>query len=201
MRKDQAMRHLLRIAFVAAPVALCSSPVLAHPGHDAGQTALQGFLHPLSGVDHVLAMLAVGLLAFSLGGRALWTVPLAFVLMMAVGGVLGAAGVELVGVEQGIAASVLVLGVLLVVAARLPLILAVLLAGAFAVFHGAAHGLEGAAGGAVSASYFAGFLAATLGLHCAGIALGAFTALEKNGLLQRATGAALGFAGLMMIIG
>jgi urease accessory protein len=139
-------------------------------------------------------------LAFSLGGRALWMVPLAFVVMMAVGGVLGVAGVELLGVEQGIAASVLVLGVLLVVAARLPAILAVLLAGAFAVFHGAAHGLEGTAGGTVSASYFAGFLLTTLVLHCAGIALGAvFT--EKNGVLQRATGAALGLAGLVMIIG
>jgi urease accessory protein len=198
MRKDQAMRRLLRIAFVAAPIALYSSQVFAHPGHDLGQTGLQGLLHPLSGVDHALAMLAVGLLAFSLGGRALWAVPLAFILMMAAGGMLGAAGVELVGVEQGIAASVLVLGVLLVVAARLPVILAVLLAGAFAVFHGAAHG---AAGGTVSASYFAGFLVATLGLHCAGIAFGAFTAVGKNDLLQRATGAALGFVGLIMIIG
>jgi urease accessory protein len=200
MRKEAAMLRLFRFVLVTAAIALASTPAFAHPGHELGLTALQGLLHPLSGVDHVLAMLAVGLLAFSLGGRALWMVPLAFVVMMAVGGVLGVAGVELLGVEQGIAASVLVLGVLLVVAARLPAILAVLLAGAFAVFHGAAHGLEGTAGGTVSASYFAGFLLTTLVLHCAGIALGAvFT--EKNGVLQRATGAALGLAGLVMIIG
>jgi urease accessory protein len=200
MRKEAAMIQLSRFVLVTTAIALASSPAFAHPGHDLGHTALQGLLHPVSGVDHLLAMLAVGLLAFSLGGRALWMVPLAFVFMMAVGGVLGATGVEMLGIEQGIAASVLVLGVLLVVAARLPMILAVLLAGAFAVFHGAAHGLEGAAGGTVSASYFAGFLLTTLVLHCAGIALGAaFT--EKNGMLQRATGAALGFAGLLMIIG
>ena len=194
------MIRLSRLVSLTGAIALCSTPAFAHPGHELSHTALQGLLHPLSGVDHLLAMLAVGLLAFSLGGRALWTVPLAFVVMMAVGGVLGATGVEVLGVEQGITASVLVLGVLLVVAARLPVILAVLLAGAFAVFHGAAHGLEGVAGGTVSASYFAGFLLTTLVLHCAGIALGAaFT--EKNGMLQRATGAALGFAGLLMIIG
>lgn len=94
------MRRLLRIAFVAAPIALYSNQVFAHPGHDLGQTALQGLLHPLSGVDHVLAMLAVGLLAFSLRGRALWAVPITFILMMAAGGMLGAAGVELVGVGR-----------------------------------------------------------------------------------------------------
>jgi urease accessory protein len=200
MRKESAMIRLSRLVSLTGAIALCSTPAFAHPGHELGHTALQGLLHPLSGVDHLLAMLAVGLLALSLGGRALWTVPLAFVVMMAVGGVLGATGVEVLGVEQGIAASVLVLGVLLVVAARLPVIVAVLLAGAFAVYHGAAHGLEGVAGGTVSASYFAGFLLTTLVLHCAGIALGAaFT--EKNGMLQRTTGAALGFAGLLMIIG
>lgn len=196
------MSRLSQTVLLAAAIALFSSPALAHWGHDISHTALSGFLHPLSGLDHILAMVAVGLLAFSLGGPALWLVPLAFVLMMAGGGVLGANGVVLPGIEQGIAASVLVLGILLIVAARLPMIFAVLLAGAFAVFHGAAHGLEGAEGGTVPLSYFVGFLVATLILHCAGIGLGAaFNAVEKKELLQRVAGVALGIAGLMMIVG
>jgi urease accessory protein len=196
------MSRLSQTVFMTAMIALFCSPALAHVGHDVTHTALSGFLHPLSGLDHILAMVAVGLLAFSLGGPALWLVPLAFVLMMAVGGVLGASGVVLPGIEQGIATSVLVLGILLIVAARLPLIFAVLLAGAFAVFHGAAHGLEGAEGGTVPLSYFIGFLVATLILHCAGIGLGAaFNAVDKKELLQRAAGVALGIVGLVMIVG
>lgn len=195
------MSRLSQIALIAAAIALCSSPVLAHPGHELGDTALQGFLHPLSGLDHVIAMVAVGLLAFSVGGRAIWTVPLAFVFMMAVGAVLGATGLGLPGVEQGIAASVLVLGMLIVVATRVPLIFATALAGAFAVFHGTAHGLEGATAGIVRTSYFVGFLLATAMLHCAGIALcAAFTALEKRNLFQRAVGTVVGLAGLAMIL-
>lgn len=175
------MSRLLQAVVMTVVIALFASPALAHVGHDVTHTALSGLLHPLSGLDHILAMVANGLLAFSLGGLALWLVPLAFVVMMAAGGVLGASGVVLPGIEQGIAASVLILGILLIVASRLPMIFAVLLAGAFAVFHGAAHGLEGAEGGAVPLSYFVGFLVATLLLHCAGIGLGAtFNASRKR---------------------
>jgi urease accessory protein len=195
------MSRLSKTALIAAAIALCAGPAFAHSGHEFGHTALQGFLHPLSGIDHVIAMIAIGLLAFCLGGRAIWTVPLAFVLMMAVGAVLGATGLGLPGVEQGIAASVLVLGMLIVVATRLSLIFATVLAGAFAVFHGTAHGLESAMAGIVT-SYFLGFLLATVMLHCAGIALGAaFAATENRNLLQRAAGTVVGLTGLMMIVG
>lgn len=187
---------------IAATIALCSGPVFAHPGHEIGHTAIQGFLHPLSGIDHILTMVSVGVLAFCLGRHAIWTVPLAFVLMMAVGRTLGASGVELPGVEQGIAASVLVLGALIAAAIRLPLLYATILVGAFAVFHGMAHGLEAAAEGVVPSSYFLGFLIATLALHGAGIALGVtFNAAEKTNLLQRAAGGVVGLAGFLMIFG
>lgn len=114
------MSRFSKTALIAGAIALCASPAFAHPGHEFGHTALQGFLHPLGGIDHVIAMIAVGFLALCRGGRAIWTVPLAFVLMMAVGAVLGATGLGLPGVEQGIAASVLVLGMLIVVATRPP---------------------------------------------------------------------------------
>lgn len=196
------MSRFSKTALLAGTIALCASPAFAHPGHEFGHTALEGFLHPLSGIDHVIAMIAVGLLAFCLGGRAIWTVPLAFVLMMAVGAVLGATGLGLPGVEQGIAASVLVLGMLIVAATRLSLIFATVLAGAFAVFHGTAHGLEGATTGIVPTSYFLGFLLASVTLHFAGIALGAaITAMENRNLVQRAAGTVVGLTGLMMITG
>lgn len=196
------MSRFSKTALIAGAIALCASPAFAHPGHEFGHTALQGFFHPLGGIDHVIAMIAVGALALCRGGRAIWTVPLAFVLMMAVGAVLGATGLGLPGVEQGIAASVLVLGMLIVVATRLSLIFATVLVGAFAVFHGTAHGLEGATTGIVPTSYFLGFLLATVMLHCAGIALGAaFAAIENRNLVRRAAGTAVGLTGLMMIVG
>ena len=113
----------------------------AHPGHGAAGLAA-GFAHPFSGLDHLAAMLAVGLLGARLGGRALWQVPLAFIAMMVLGGVLGMNGVALPFVEYGIAASVLVLVGAVVMARALPISAAVALAGLFAVFHGHAHGAE-----------------------------------------------------------
>jgi urease accessory protein len=196
------MFRLSQIVGFAATIAVCSSPVFAHTGHEIGHTAIQGFLHPLSGIDHILAMVSVGVLAFCVGGRAIWSVPLAFVLMMAVGGALGAAGVELPGVEQGIAASVLILGALIAAAIRVPLLCATVLVGAFAVFHGIAHGLEAVGNGVVPSSYFLGFIAATIALHGAGIALGVtFNAAERTKPLQRAAGAVVGLVGLVMVFG
>lgn len=196
------MRRLSQIAVLATPIVLCSSQAFAHPGHELGLTTLQGFLHPLSGIDHILAMVSVGLLAFCLGGRAIWMVPLSFVLMMAVGGALGATGMELPGVEQGIAVSVLILGALIAAATRLPLLCATILVGAFAGFHGVTHGLEGAADRVIADAYLLGFLVATMALHGAGIALGVtLSAVEKTNLLQRAAGAVVGLVGLSMIGG
>src|SRR5579863_3698485 len=130
------------------PLAILSLCVLAFVGSAAahpvpgaaGLTA--GFAHPLSGLDHVLAMVAVGLWAAQLGGRALWLVPASFVGFMTLGGALGMAGVHLPMVEAGILASVLILGILIAAAAQLPLAASVAVTGLFAIFHGHAHGTE-----------------------------------------------------------
>jgi len=130
-----------------------------------------GFAHPFTGLDHMLAMIAVGLWAAQLGGRARWAVPLAFLGAMTVGAGLALAGVRLPMVETGIASSVLVLGLLIAFAARLPVAVSAILVGAFAVFHGHAHGNE-LPQAASEALYGAGFLLATGALHVFGLGLG-----------------------------
>ena len=150
---------------------LLPSVAQAHPGHVAATGLAGGFAHPLSGLDHVCAMVAIGLWAAQVGGRALWAVPLAFVSLMTFGAVAGMSGHVMPFAEQGIAASVLILGILITAARRLPLAAAIGLIGFFALFHGYAHGAEMPA----TASGFAsvtGFLAATIGLHLLGIGLG-----------------------------
>jgi len=130
----------LAIAFLALPV-LAS----AHPGHDGHELTWDfsgGFAHPLSGWDHLLVMIAVGLWAAQLGGHARWLVPAAFAGVMALGAALGEEGVTFPGIEQGIAASVLVLGLLIAAAVRLPVTAGAALVGVFAIFHGLAHGAE-----------------------------------------------------------
>ncbi len=155
---------------------LLALPVLAqaHPGHDGHELTWDfngGFTHPLSGWDHLLAMIAVGLWAAQLGGRARWLVPVAFVGVMTLGAALGRTGVIFPGMEQGIAASVLVLGLLIAAAVRLPVTAGMALVGVFAIFHGFAHGAEmpGTAGGLF---YGAGFVVATALLHAIGVGSG-----------------------------
>ena len=165
----------------------------AHVGvHGAGLSA--GMIHPFSGLDHLLAMIAVGAWAAQQGGRARWAVPLAFVAMMAAGGAWGSLGGWLPGVESGIAASVLVLGLLIAFSARLPLAAGMALAGAFALFHGYAHGVEMPSG---SPLYALGFVLSTALLHAAG--LGAGLALKSS--LVRLGGAGLALAGMWMLAG
>ena len=157
MRNRSRLLGALSLLLVAAPLAQ------AHPGHEGHDFTWDfsgGFAHPLSGWDHLLAMIAVGLWAAQLGGRARWLVPSAFVGVMALGAALGHAGLMFPGVEQGIAASVLVLGLLIATAVRLPVAAGMALVGLFAGFHGIAHGAEmpATAGGL---SYGAGFILAT----------------------------------------
>jgi urease accessory protein len=128
-------------------------------------------MHPMGGLDHVLAMVAVGLLAARLGGRALWLVPLSFVTMMIVGGIAGVGGIGLPFVELGIAGSILVLGFVIALGHQIPTSLAMALAGFIAIFHGHVHGTEMPVDVAGFA-YGAGFVAATALLHAAGLALG-----------------------------
>jgi urease accessory protein len=163
------MHHTaLRIA--AALLALVPTVAFAHPGHD-GVSLMSGFMHPLGGVDHIIAMVAVGVLAARLGGRALWLVPTSFVAAMAVAGVAGMAGVGLPYAETGIAVSVVVLGAIVAFRVAMPVAVAMGLVAFFAVFHGYAHGAEMPA--AISGlAYGVGFVAATTMLHGIGLGLG-----------------------------
>jgi len=176
-----------------------ATPAWAHPGHEAGGLA-QGFLHPLGGLDHVLAMVAVGLIAARIGGRALLLVPASFLGMMAVGGAAGAAGSSLPYVETGIALSVVVLGAVLALGAVPPVAGAMALVGAFAVFHGFAHGAE-MPGVASGLAYGLGFLAATALLHAAGLGLGLAARRLDARPVWRVAGAGLAAAGLGLLSG
>ena len=161
----------LRTAAVFPVLLATTGAALAHPGHGDTAGFVHGFMHPMGGFDHVLAMVAVGLLAAHLGGRALWLVPAAFVAAMAAGGALGMAGVAVPYTEAGIMLSIVVLGLVAVLRLGMPVSVAMALAGFFAIFHGYAHGAEMPAG-ASGVTYAAGFLVATALLHAAGIAMG-----------------------------
>ena len=176
-------------------------PSLAHahvsPDHTSG--ALNGLSHPLLGVDHILAMLAVGLWAAQQGGRATWLVPASFVGLMAAGGMLGMAGFSLPFVEQGILTSVLILGVLIAAAVRLPLAASMTVVGLFAIFHGYAHGTEMQAG-VSGISYGLGFALATGGLHACGIGIGRLAQQSSKTPLLRFAGVVIALAGLWLCL-
>lgn len=165
---------------IALAASLVATPAFAHVGQGDHGGFLHGFLHPIGGLDHVLAMIGVGLLAAQLGGRALWLVPVSFVAMMVVGGLIGFAGVELPYVEVAIALSVIVIGLLVALDLGLPVAVAMALAGLFAVFHGHAHGMELPEGSA-PLDYAAGFVLGTSLLHVAGIGLGLALAQVARG--------------------
>lgn len=159
-------------ALAAVALAMMATGAEAHvgaPGHVHG--FYQGFLHPLTGFDHMLVMVAVGMFAARIGGRALVLVPLSFMAMMVGGGVLGIAGIPVPFVEVAIALSVVVLGAVVALQWKAPVAVAMALAGVFAVFHGVAHGVE-MPNNASGISYAAGFVAATGLLHAAGLAIG-----------------------------
>jgi urease accessory protein len=171
-------------------LALFFTPWLAqaNPGHYESSFS-HGLLHPLMGLDHICAMIAVGLWAAQRGGKAVWLLPVAFVVMMFAGGLLGKAGLALPQVEAGLLVSVLILGLLVAAAVRLPVWLSAMVAGVFAIFHGHAHAVETPMN--VSAlTYDVGFLLATAGLHLVGIAFGlAVARLGKISLVRYAGGA------------
>lgn len=164
------MTRLSRLAIFALAT-LIPSAASAHTGVGDSSGFAHGFMHPIGGLDHVIAMVAVGLLAARLGGRALWLVPLCFVTMMIVGGIAGVSGIGLPFVEFGISGSILVLGLMVALGRQIPPPLAMALAGFFAIFHGHAHGTEMPVD-AAGFAYGAGFVAATALLHAAGLALG-----------------------------
>src|SRR5262245_40106811 len=136
----QRFGSLVLLAIVA--VVLDPRSASAHTGIGPGHDLLHGLQHPLTGLDHILAMFAVGLWAVQRGGRAVWLVPLTFVLVMTIGGAIGISGVSLPFVEPGIVLSVVILGVFVAAAVRLPLPVSASIVGLFAIVHGYAHGTE-----------------------------------------------------------
>jgi urease accessory protein len=195
-------RIALRLS-AAAALALIPAIASAHPGHEGAAGLAHGFMHPLGGIDHILAMVAVGLIAARLGGRALWLVPASFVITMAVAGLAGMAGIGLAHAEAGIALSLVVLGAMIALRLTMPVAAAMALVGFFAIFHGYAHGAEMPE--TVSGlAYGAGFLAATGLLHGLGIALG-LTIDQSGEAFGRRTlrlgGTAAMLAGAVLLIG
>jgi urease accessory protein len=188
---------------LAAFFVLVPTVAFAHAGHGDVSGLTHGFTHPITGIDHVLAMVAVGVLAARLGGRALWLVPLSFVGVMVLGGALGMAGILLPFAELGVALSVVVFGLAIAVPFRLQMLAAVALAGLFALFHGQVHSTEIPA--AASALYYTvGFIAATTLLHATGISLGLLFRLETGKLghrLVQAGGGAMALFGATILVG
>ena len=182
------------LLFVAALA--CSPLVLAHTGTTAHTHAgfVDGALHPLTGADHLVAMLAVAAWS-ALAIRQVWAAPLAFVALLACGALAGAAGLLVPGIEPMIAASLVAVGLLIATLRRVPAIAAATLAGGFAFFHGAAHGVE------LGANIFvlAGLVAATAGLHLAGIALGQFV-LARHRWLPQLSGGLVALLGATLLL-
>lgn len=196
------MRHILSGKQGLLALILLGTDGIAH-AHTTGLPHMDfatGLGHPLGGLDHVLAMVAVGLWATQLGGRAPWLVPLTFVLTMAAGGICGFLGIPLPMVEMGIAGSVLILGVLVALASRLPLAASMALVGVFAIFHGHAHGAEMAVESSVL-WYSLGFMLATALLHGVGIGIGLATQLGLPARLVRLGGATIAASGALLLVG
>jgi urease accessory protein len=175
----------------------------ARPGHEGAPGFVHGFLHPLGGLDHILAMVAVGLFAARLGGRALWLVPASFVVTMAVAGVAGMTGFALPYVEAGIALSILVLGAAIALEMTMPVAAAMGLVAFFAVFHGHAHGAE-MPETMSGLAYGGGFVVATAALHALGIGLGLFIGHSGETVSRRilqVAGSAAALAGAALLAG
>ena len=172
----------------------------AHSAEGVAGGFLSGFTHPLFGWDHVVAMVAVGLWGAFLGAPAIWLLPIVFPLFMAGGAALGIAGIPIPSVEVGIAASAVVLGILVAAAARPPLWIAALIVGAFAIFHGHAHGTE-LPEATDALAYSIGFVVGTGLLHLIGIAFGLVAQWDWGRLAVRATGGAIAIAGVAFLTG
>jgi urease accessory protein len=173
--------------------------VMAHPGH-GGHGFTAGLAHPLSGIDHLAAMIGIGIWAMQRGGRARWLIPATFVLLMALGGVIQWLGVHVPMVESGIMASVLVIGLLVTFSLKLPLTAGMGLVAVFSVCHGAAHAAEMPANAAAT-TYGIGFVLATSFLHATGIALAIL--IQRIGGVRwvRASGVAMVAASLLLFLG
>ena len=192
MNKSTLLRTMVVVLGALLPSFAC-----AHTGLGEAGGFVHGLVHPAGGLDHVCAMLAVGLWAVQMGGRSVWAVPLAFVGVMTLGGVLPLLGIGLPFVEQGIALSVLLLGVLIAASVRLPLTLSGSMVGLFALWHGHAHGTEMPAA-ASGIDYALGFVLATAALHAIGIAFGLGMQRLMREHVIRAAGASIALCGIYL---
>ena len=185
-------------ALLAMLFLLAAMPALAHVQEGQAAGFFTGLRHPVSGLDHVLAMVAVGLWGAQLGAPAIWLLPVTFPLVMAFGGFLGLLGIPLPGVEVGIAASAILLGTMIAKEARPPLGLAAAMVAFFAVFHGHAHGAELPAGQS-GLTYSIGFVIATGCLHATGIGIGVIHRWGWGRIALRVAGAAVAAAGVFFL--
>ena len=194
MSRDSRPLH----AFVATALGALAVPAAAHV--EAARTAgfLSGLAHPVSGLDHVLAMVAVGLWGAQLGAPAIWLLPITFPIVMAAGGLVGLLGFPLPGVEIGIAVSAILLGAAVMSERRPPLYAAAALVGFFAIFHGHAHGTE-LPPGESGLLYSLGFVVATGCLHAIGIAIGSVHRWPAGRVALRVAGGGVGLAGLFFL--
>jgi urease accessory protein len=190
-------RSSLRPLGLFALVALMPALAHAHPGHDHTGFG-SGVAHPFQGLDHLLAMVAIGLWAAQLGGRARWIVPLSFVGTLTLGAVAGLAGLHLPGAEMGVAASVLLLGLLLLSAARLPLLASATIAALFALCHGYVHAAEIPAATS-TLGFLSGLIASTALLHALGLATALAAQSTARPLSLRLAGAAVVVLGLVAV--
>jgi urease accessory protein len=184
---------------LALGVSALSSAALAHTGLEHAFSFASGFKHPFTGLDHLLAMVGVGLWAGLNGGRALWLWPVAFVGVMVLGGLLGISGIAVPLVEAGILTSVVVLGLLVLTAVKLPAAAGAILVAAFALLHGHAHGAE-LPGEAAAPTYAAGFAIATAILHAVGISVARMASTANGRLAVRGAGALVAAAGVALAI-
>lgn len=192
------LSHAAVAAVIGAMVLGCV-PAFAHvaDGTSAGGF-VGGFAHPLFGLDHVVAMIAVGLWGAFLGAPAIWLLPIVFPLVMAIGGAVAILGVPVPAVEIGIASSAVVLGAMIALAARPPLGIAALIVGAFAIFHGHAHGGE-LPPGTDAVAFSVGFVVATGLLHLTGVAFGLLTRWQAGQIAVRAAGAVIALIGAVFL--
>jgi urease accessory protein len=187
------------LAFVMLLGLLWPRVAFAHVETGSATGFVNGFVHPISGWDHVLAMIAVGLWGAQLGQPAVWLLPVTFPMVMAFGGMLGLMGVAIPGVELGIATSAIILGVMVLWEARPPLAVAAVIVGVFAIFHGHAHGTE-LPEGASGLLYSIGFVVATGCLHGVGISLGLVHRWPVGKMALKGAGALVAVAGIGFLV-
>jgi len=192
------IRNGLNSATIAALGLALAAPVFAHTAGEPAAGFLAGLAHPVTGLDHIVAMVAVGLWGAQLGAPALWILPVVFPLVMALGGLLGLLGIPLPGVEIGIAASALMLGGAVMSGKRWPIAVAAIAVGFFAIFHGHAHGTELPAGQS-ALLYSVGFVIATGCLHAIGILIGSIHRWPSGAAALRVAGGGIAACGAFFL--